>query len=305
MVLGMRKSPSASAKLVGFTITVAAVFAASFGLARAVAPDGLSGRSTGGHSMGAGEEMGESHGGDGGASGGGHGRTEAAATPAAAPGLAVAVAGYRLVADATELASGPATPFRFRIDGPDGQPQQRYEQLHERELHLIVVRRDLSGFQHVHPTRGADGTWSITLDLREGGTWRAFADFAPSGGPAQLTLGVDLQVAGAFVPGRTPTAASPADPSLTAAFDRRGDDIDITVRRDGAPLEPEPYLGARGHLVALRAGDLAYLHVHPREGGSPAVRFTAELATAGTYALFFDYQVAGTVRTAATTMEVR
>ena len=31
----------------------------------------------------------------------------------------------------------------------------------------------------------------------------------------------------------------------------------------------EPYLGAKGHLVALREGDLAYLHIHP-EGGELA-----------------------------------
>ncbi len=298
----MRTSPSASVKLAGFTVAVAAVFAASYGVARAVAPDGLAGRSSGGHSMAPGMEMGEPEAGHGGA----HGDEPAPGPSAAtAPGLAVADTGYRFVAEATTLASGPATPFRFRIDGPDGSPLQRYEALHERELHLIVVRRDLTGFQHVHPTRGADGTWSITLDLRQGGTWRAFADFAPSGGPTQLTLGVDLQVAGAFVPGTAPAAAAPTDASLAVAFDRRGDDVGVTVRRDGVAVEPEPYLGARGHLVALRAGDLAYLHVHPQEGGAPAVRFMAELPTSGTYALFFDYQVGGVVHTAATTTEVR
>ena len=238
----------------------------------------------------------------GGMDSGAGGATKATAIP---PGLAVAEAGYRLVAESTSLAWGPAVPFRFRIDGPDGRPVQRYEQLHERELHLIMVRRDLTGFQHVHPTRGADGTWAIDLDLEEGGTWRAFADFAPTGGPAQLTLGVDLQVPGPFVPGTGPAAAAPPDPALTVAFDRKGDDVEITVRRDGVAIEPEPYLGARGHLVALRAGDLAYLHVHPLEGGAPAVRFGAELPTAGSYALFFDYQVGGVVHTATTTIEVQ
>ena len=305
----MTKSPSAAGKLAGFAIAVAVVFGASFGVARAVAPDGLSDRSTGGHSMTPDDEMddmddmggmpgmGDGH------SGGDHG--EPAPAAATAPGLAVAEAGYRLVPEVTTLPSGPSTPFGFRIVGPDGEPVQRYEQLHERELHLIVVRRDLTGFQHVHPTRASDGTWSAALDLSQGGTWRAFADFAPTGGPEQLTLGVDLQVPGEFVPGTAPTAAAPGDPSLTVTFDRRRDDIDITVRRDGVPLEPEPYLGARGHLVALRAGDLAYLHVHPMEGGAPAVRFMAELPTPGSYALFFDYQVAGVVRTATTTVEVR
>ena len=316
----MKRSPSAGAKLAGFAVALIVVLGAAFGVARAVSPDRLSDRPSGGHSTGhAGEAPKAS--GDGGGHGGGHaggqvggqgqpghgsGATTGAAVPpgAAAPGLAVAEAGYRFAPEAVVLAAGPAAPFRFRIEGADGKPVQRYELLHERELHLIVVRRDLTGFQHVHPVRAADGTWSIDLDLQTGGTWRAFADFAPSGGPAQLTLGVDLQVAGAFVPGTAPTAAVPADSSLAVAFDRRGDEVEITVRRNGVPIEPEPYLGARGHLVALRGGDLAYLHVHPSEGGAPAVRFSAELPTPGSYALFFDYQVSGVVRTGVTTVEV-
>ncbi len=275
----MKTSSSAGAKLAGFTLVVAAVFAATFGVARAVAPDSATGSAGAVHSGHAGH---------------------AAAT---APGLAVAEAGYRLVAESTTLGPGPAVPFRIRIVGSNGQAVQRYEQLHERELHLIVVRRDLTGFQHVHPTRGPDGTWAVPLDLQAGGTWRAFADFAPTGGPAQLTLGVDLQVPGAFTPGAGPTAVAPPDPSLDVSFDRRGDDMSISVRRDGVPIEPEPYLGARGHLVALRAGDLAYLHVHPQDGGRPNVHFTTTLPTKGTYALFFDYQVDGIVHTAVTTVE--
>jgi len=62
----------------------------------------------------------------------------------------------------------------------------------------------------------------------------------------------------------------------------------------------QPYLGANGHLVALRDGDLAYLHVHPRVDGAPgsAVAFDAEVPSTGTYRLFFDFQVDGVVRTA-------
>ena len=41
----------------------------------------------------------------------------------------------------------------------------------------------------------------------------------------------------------------------------------------------QPYLGAYGHLVALRDGDLAYLHVHPGEHGDGRARvgFDAEV----------------------------
>lgn len=288
----MKTPLSAPLKLAGFAATLVVVLAAGFGVARAVAPEGLADRSSG------------DAGGHGGEHGGEHGGGGGPPAPAALPGLAVAEAGYRFVPEATTIAPGPAQPFRFRLMGPDGHAVQGYEELHERELHLIVVRRDLTGFQHVHPTREPDGTWSVPLDLRTGGTWRAFADFQPTGGPGQLTLGIDLQVAGTFEPGPAPSAAQAPDPRFAVRFDRQGDSIDVTVNRDGTPVDPEPYLGARGHLVALRAGDLAYLHVHPGTGGNPAVPFHASLPTPGTYGLFFDYQVDGVVRTAATTVEV-
>jgi len=51
--------------------------------------------------------------------------------------------------------------------------------------------------------------------------------------------------------------------------------------------------------VALRDGDLAYLHVHPLddEPNGP-VPFAVEVPSPGTYALFFDFLADGTVRTA-------
>ena len=79
----------------------------------------------------------------------------------------------------------------------------------------------------------------------------------------------------------------------------------MTVTRDGEPVtDLQPYLGALGHLVAIRDGDLAYLHVHPLDEadgpGGPTVRFAVEVPTAGTYGLFLDFSHGGEVRTAAT-----
>ena len=79
-------------------------------------------------------------------------------------------------------------------------------------------------------------------------------------------------------------------------------ELTLTVSRDGQPvMDLEPYLGALGHLVAIREGDLAYLHVHPldeTEGAGGPMRFAVEVPTAGRYALFFDFSHGGVVRTA-------
>jgi hypothetical protein len=77
--------------------------------------------------------------------------------------------------------------------------------------------------------------------------------------------------------------------------------LTLSVAKDGAPVtDLQPYLGSYGHLVALRAGDLGYLHVHPQESATagPEVTFDVEVPTAGAYRLFLDFQHGGVVRTA-------
>ncbi|KRF37689.1 hypothetical protein [Nocardioides sp. Soil805] len=215
-------------------------------------------------------------------------------------GLQVSDSGYTLVLPASGLEPGRST-LRFVVTGPDGEPVTAYDEEHEKDLHLIAVRRDLSGYQHVHPTMAADGTWTTDVDLTPG-SWRVFADFTPTGGPT-LTLGTDLDVAGRFTPAPHP-GSRVSDTVDGYTVDLEGDldagAVTVRVSRDGEPVtDLEPYLGAYGHLVALREGDLAYLHVHPEAGDAgPDVPFAVEVPSAGGYRLFFDFKHDGVVRTA-------
>jgi hypothetical protein len=86
----------------------------------------------------------------------------------------------------------------------------------------------------------------------------------------------------------------------------------FTVTRAGRPVPTEPYLGAGGHLVALREGDLAFLHTHPAghaadgtgEGHDDAIAFVTTFPTAGRYRLHLQFRVDGRVHTAGFTREV-
>ncbi|MEU0564631.1 hypothetical protein ABZ297_04395 [Nonomuraea sp. NPDC005983] len=199
--------------------------------------------------------------------------------------------------------------FRFTVTGPDGRPVTEYEVQHDKKLHFIVVSRDLSSFQHVHPEMGPDGVWSVKLSFPQAGDYRAFADFAPKGGSG-LTLGADVQVAGDFRPKPLPQVSRTAEvDGYTVTLDGdlasgRSSKLTLKVSKDGRPVtDLQPYLGAYGHLVALRAGDLAYLHVHPEASDTPGpdITFYAEAPSAGDYRLFLDFKHDGKVRTAAFT----
>ena len=111
-----------------------------------------------------------------------------------------------------------------------------------------------------------------------------FADF--SVGEKPYTLADDLTVDGSV---RSQALPAPAGASTSTACASRltegatkagaESELAFTVTRSGRPVAIQDYLGAKGHLVALRQGDLAFLHVHPDEN---RLKFMATFPTAGT-----------------------
>lgn len=237
--------------------------------------------------------------------------TEAEAPAPVGDGVVATAEGYRLVPGSSVLDASGGT-FELVIEGPDGTPVLAFDPVHERDLHLIVVNRELTDYHHLHPVRDDAGTWSVDLPRLAPGSYRAVADFVVRDGP-RLALGTDLSVGGPY------EVTALADPASTSQVD--GYQVTITtedggsgtvqvalvVRRGGQVVtDLEPYLGADGHLVAMRSGDLAYAHVHPTEDTTPTpgqVTFSAALAGAGRYALFFDFKHEGVVHTAPFTYE--
>ncbi|MGH2776916.1 MAG: hypothetical protein ACRDJT_16005 [Actinomycetota bacterium] len=239
----------------------------------------------------------------------------------AAGGLAVSQDGYTLKPQRTLFEPRESTRFSFAITDDRGRTvRDEFEPEHERELHLIVVRRDTAVYEHVHPRKDDDGTWSVELTLPEPGVYRAYADFTIDG--TGRTLATDLFVPGDFRPEALPEPATTDfdggyHVELRAENARANSESELTfaVSRAGQPAENlEDNLGAKGHLVALREGDLAYLHVHPLDhraraedeehGHGNEVSFAATFPSAGRYRLFLQFKTDGEIRTVAFTMEV-
>jgi len=289
-------------RLGGFGLALVVAFAAAYGVGQAVGPVAAEPEPA----AGAHEDMGEE-------AGGGHGDAHGGAATAPVPkGLTVAADGYTLDVRGTAVRAGARTDFAFRVLDDHGAPVTRFAPTHDKLMHLIVARRDLSGFQHVHPVLAADGTWHVPVTFAAAGAYRVFADFLPAGRDDATTLGADVVVTGAY----QPVPLSP--PSRTATVDGytvtlagelvpgTSSKLTLSVAKDGEPVtDLQPYLAAYGHLIALRQGDLAYLHVHPdgepgdgRTKPGPAITFYADVPSADTYRLYLDFQHGGVVRTA-------
>jgi hypothetical protein len=274
-------------RLAGFAVVLALVFAgAAFAGSRIdVHPGKPSAERTAGRGMDAMEKM----------------------APQPVRGLAVSEKGLTLELARRTAPRGKPIALAFRIVDRRGQTVRDFDLEHTKRMHLIVVRRDMAGFQHLHPTQNADGTWSVPVTLPEAGSYRVFADF--SVGEKAYTLADDIAVDGSLQsqPLPAPTGAVSVDGlrvALTEGATKAGEESELafTVTRGGKPVALQNYLGAKGHLVALRQGDLAFLHVHPDED---RLQFMATFPTAGTYRLFLQFKTAdGRLHTAAFTQEV-
>ena len=202
-------------------------------------------------------------------------------------GLAVEQDGYRLVQQRDAFVAGRAAPYVFRIVGPDGETVRDFDVEHERRLHLIVVGREPDApFLHLHPRQRADGSWTVPLRLPWAGSYRVFADFTTGG--ERRTLGIDIVATGG------PLAYSWWDSIYIVKLRQQGERLSFDVRRDTGPVQTQPYLGAGGHLVVLREGDLAYVHAHAEEG---RLAFDVPFPSEGRYRLYLQFKVDGTVVT--------
>ncbi|QOC95140.1 hypothetical protein D0Q02_02720 [Micromonospora craniellae] len=242
-----------------------------------------------------------------------HGADQEAA--AEAGGLAISRDGYTLAPLSAEFTAGREGELRFRIEDGQRRTVTRFAVVHDKPMHVIVVRRDLSGYQHLHPTMATDGTWSVPLTLAQPGLWRAYADFtalADDGRQTATTLGVDLVAPGTYQPRELPApAATDTVDGLAVGYQgspEPGLTVPLSFRvtgADGTSPTLERYLGAYGHLVALREGDLGYLHVHPEaELVDGAIQFWLTAPGPGRYRLYLDFATGSTVRTAEFTVTV-
>jgi hypothetical protein len=236
-------------------------------------------------------------------------------------GLAATASGFTFKPATTKLASGKKTSFAFAIRDSMGTTLKDFADDQTKLMHFYLIRSDLTGFQHIHPTMAADGTWTATLAPQEAGTWRAYASFIAkdmSGKQVPLVLSAPLTVSG----GMAMTATIPKAATSTqvdgytlklggeAMMATMTHALTVTITKAGKPVtDLQPYLATYAHLTAFHASDMAFAHLHPQDEamgnhGGPTLTFQAVLAKAGNWRLFIQFQTGGKLHTAAITVTV-
>lgn len=214
--------------------------------------------------------------------------------------------------DPAAIVAGETVPLRLMIHAADGKAVRDYEPIHEKLVHMIIVRDGLDQFAHLHPTITGEGGMTAEYAFPVAGVYHLFADHKPAGqrqalAVAQLTVPGDAPTAEPLVlnaPGEIAADQLRATIAITDPKVGAETKIAFALRDDkGSPIaDLQPYLGAMGHLVIISADAREYVHAHPAEGSTSAaadglVEFEAHFARPGLYKAWGQFQRDGKVLT--------
>ncbi len=201
----------------------------------------------------------------------GHDHAHGAEAAAVTHTVAVAAEGGKAIE------AGKAATMVFTIKDAAGMPVKDLNTVHEKVLHLLAVSKDLSWFAHEHPTRRADGAFTMPMTFPTGGEYTLYFDFTPKGSSQQV-VPVKVTTSGtakAAVPLKVDAGTPKTIDGFTIALDTEGAikaggnaHMAFTLSKDGKPVTTlRPYLGAMGHLVIISEDGTQFVHAHPHEGG--------------------------------------
>lgn len=180
-------------------------------------------------------------------------------------------------AEPAEIKAGENVALVFTVRDASGKAVRDLPLVHEQPIHLLVISKDLSEFNHLHPEPQADGTYRVAHTFPHGGEYKLYVDYTPKDSK-QVVDQIPLKVNG------EPRAAVAlkVDSSDTNTIDglrvtmrpdqqlRAGQELMLNFavadERMRMPVtDLQPYLGALAHFVIVSEDGADFLHAHPME----------------------------------------
>lgn len=231
----------------------------------------------------------------------------------------VKLAGTRIdLQNANNLKQGNVT-LAFKLYGIDAHEfgPDDLKIAHEKRMHLILVRDDVTGFQHLHPEY-QNNRWTVTTNVPTQGSYQMYVDIEPVE-EKETTLRMPITIGG-------PTEKAQF-PEVSADFSAMVGDVKTVLQADSSFAEKkeikmtfvltqngksvtkiDPYLGSFGHVVLIRHTEPShYIHAHPITKINPTdgkVVFETQFPTSGMYTIFAQFNVNGQVKTFPITVKV-
>lgn len=180
-----------------------------------------------------------------------------------------------------------------------GNPVSGLEIVHDKIIHLILVRDDLEYFDHIHPQQTSPGIYSVPYEFYATGTYRLWADFTIDG--MQHIVDFDANVS----TNRTseePDRLYRLDVAINSSNFKTDDisKIDFTVTDGGRPARiTERFLAANAHMIIIDESLDEFGHAHDEQFDNDNIlSFEHMFARTGLHKLWVQFSVNGTERTA-------
>ncbi len=199
------------------------------------------------------------------------------------------------VSTAAPATAGRPVTLNIRIVNETAKKTVRdFELTHEKRMHFLLVSEDMRWFSHEHPELGPEGVFRLRTTFPRPGRYHLYADCTPADGDNQI-LSMPFTVGGKGTLIAAASALRPLVPDTTLT--RRVGDLSVsvsvqpgTLRREqpailtytirdsaGRPIRDfEPYLGAMGHLMAIRQDGKEIVHTHALHAVAPGANITEE-----------------------------
>jgi len=190
----------------------------------------------------------------------------------------------------------------------DTQKIVELETIHEQKIHLIIVSEDLEYFNHLHPTKLINGSYSLQMSLPFGGKYKLYVEYKPEGS-TKITDGFNIDAKGTEKPkmifsseelffNHNDISVSLKDPSEIYSSSEL--QLPISIMKDGKKISSDRldnYLGEKAHAVMIGFDNMELLHVHPMVIND-MLYLHLNFESSGLYRLWVQFKVDGILHTA-------
>lgn len=201
-----------------------------------------------------------------------------------------------------DIQPGKEAMLKFTIsDLQTKKPILDLDVVHDKIMHVVLVRNDLKHFDHIHPSHSGQGVFSVPYNFTSSGFYRVWIDFTIDG--MQHIVDFDMNVAGNveseeidalgglkvnFVSPKEIIAGKETELKFEV-FDKNNNPIPVTKK----------FLDANSHLIAIDDTLGEFNHNHDENFDKDnKITFNHKFTKSGKYRLWVQFLIEDKVRTA-------